>query len=178
LVAAYLRNPRLGDTISLRILNPSQSEWQSWNYEIPYGGEGLGPYWKWILPDDVRRGEWRIEANYLGVDYSQNFTVGVVTATEGDASLPTEFALHQNYPNPFDPDGLGTTIWIDLPERAVITLAVYGILGQEVLRLESGNVLAGRHQYEVNASTLPSGVYLYRLETPLFAQSRRMMLLK
>ena len=61
---------------------------------------------------------------------------------------------------------------------AHVTLAVYDILGHVVLRLESGTVPAGRHRYVVDGSTLPSGVYLYRLETSAFSQSRRMMLLK
>jgi len=55
-------------------------------------------------------------------------------------SVPTEFSLHQNYPNPFNPT---TTIQIDLPETAFVTLAVYDILGHVVLRLESGSVPAG-----------------------------------
>ena len=55
---------------------------------------------------------------------------------------------------------------------------MYDILGHVVLRLESGTVPAGRHRYAFDASMLPSGVYLYRLETPAFSQSRRMMLLK
>ena len=98
------------------------------------------------------------------------------TATDEDRSgIPTSYALHGNYPNPFNPT---TTIQIDLPETAIVTLAVYDVLGQEVLRLESGTVSAGRHRYTVDASRLPSGVYLYRLETPAFTQSRRMMLLK
>ena len=73
-------------------------------------------------------------------------TVG--TATEEDHSgIPTSYALHGNYPNPFNP---ATTIQIDLPEPADVRLAVYDVLGHEVLRLE----------------------------TPAFSQSRRMLLLK
>jgi hypothetical protein len=106
----------------------------------------------------------------------RSFTVAVGTAAETDrAGIPTSYALHANYPNPFNPT---TTIQIDLPETARVTLAVFSVLGQEVLRLESGSVPAGRHRYSVDASTLPSGVYLYRLETPEISRSRRMMLLK
>ena len=100
----------------------------------------------------------------------------ISTAAETDrAGIPTSYALHANYPNPFNPT---TTIQIDLPETAVVSLAVYDVLGQEVLRLESGSVSAGRHRYVVDASTLPSGVYLYRLETPAFVETKRMLLLK
>ena len=102
--------------------------------------------------------------------------MAVGTAAEDDrAGIPSSYALHANYPNPFNPT---TTIQTDLPETAFVTLAVYNVLGHEVLRLESGSVPAGRHRYSVDASTLRSGVYLYRLETPEFSQSRRMMLLK
>ena len=57
-------------------------------------------------------------------------------------------------------------------------LAVFDVLGHLVLRLESGVVRAGRHRYSVDAAGLPSGVYLYRLETSAFSESRRMLLLK
>ena len=94
----------------------------------------------------------------------RSFTVAVGTAAEDDrGGIPTSYALHANYPNPFNPT---TTIQIDLPETSVLTLAVYDLLGHVVLRLESGRVRAGRHRYSVDASGLPSGVYLYRLETP------------
>ncbi len=101
--------------------------------------------------------------------------MAVGTAVEGESTIPTSYALHANYPNPFNPT---TTIQIDLPEATHLTLAVFNVLGREVLRLESGVVRAGRHRYLVDAAGLPSGVYLYRLETPAFSQSRRMMLLK
>ena len=53
------------------------------------------------------------------------------------------------------------------------------MLGQEVVRLASGTMPAGRHNFTVDASRLlASGVYVYRLETPAFKQSKRMLLLK
>jgi hypothetical protein len=106
---------------------------------------------------------------------TRSFTVAVGTATEDQTDLPTAYALHANYPNPFNP---ATTIQIDVPETAHVTLAVYNVLGHEVLRLESGSVPPGRHRYVVEASSLPSGVYLYQIETAAFSQSRRMILLK
>jgi len=84
-------------------------------------------------------------------------------------------ALHENYPNPFNPS---TTIMIDVPEAGHIRLAVYDLLGHEVAELATGNVEAGRHSYSFDASGLPSGIYLYRLESAAFSQTRQMMLLK
>ena len=104
------------------------------------------------------------------------FIVAVGTATENDrAGVPTSYALHANYPNPFNPT---TTIQIDLPETAHVRLVVYDVLGHIVLRLEDGSVPAGRHRYLVDASTLPSGIYWYRLGAGAFSESRRMLLLK
>jgi len=97
------------------------------------------------------------------------------TAAEASDDLPSEYRLGENYPNPFNPT---TTIQIDLAETVQVSLALYDMLGQEVLRLESGTVAAGTHMYSVDASMLPSGTYLYRLETPGFSQTRRMTLLK
>jgi hypothetical protein len=59
-----------------------------------------------------------------------------------------------------------------------VTLAVYDLLGKEVIDLESGILPAGLHTYNVNATGLPSGVYVYRLETSSFSESRRMVVIK
>lgn len=90
-------------------------------------------------------------------------------------SIPTSYALHENYPNPFNPS---TTITVDVPEATFIRLAVYDLLGQEVMEIASGNVAAGSHSYTLDASGLSSGLYLYRIESAAFTQTKRMMLLK
>ncbi len=77
------------------------------------------------------------------------------------ASVPLTFALYQNYPNPFNPT---TSIQFDLPEQALVTLKVYNMLGQEVMTLLDNEFLSdGLQEYEVDATNLSSGVYLYRI---------------
>ena len=89
--------------------------------------------------------------------------------------VPDEYALYNNYPNPFNPS---TRIQYDLPVEGFVTLKVYNMVGQEVVTLVSDNVSAGRYEVEWNASGIASGVYLYRLEIGEFVHTRKLLLLK
>jgi len=96
-----------------------------------------------------------------GAASSLELTRGLVTDTEGEGSLPTEFALKGNYPNPFNPS---TTISFDLPETADVTVQVLDLLGREVMALPSRTMEAGSAKsVQINASSLSSGIYLYRV---------------
>ena len=77
-------------------------------------------------------------------------------------SNPLDFELEQNYPNPFNP---ATTISIGLPVKSDISLDVYNIVGEKVLTLYNGELEAGNYDYNVNASNLPSGIYVYVLNS-------------
>ncbi len=92
-----------------------------------------------------------------------------------EAPLPTEFALRSNYPNPFNPR---TTIAFDLPSRAEVKLVIYDVLGREVRVLVEGVREAGVHEAVFEANELPSGTYLYRLETLAGSFVQRMLLVK
>lgn len=81
----------------------------------------------------------------------------------------------KNYPNPFNPS---TTITYFLPEATDVTLTVYDRLGREVSVLVSGNQSEGTHSVEFNAESLPSGIYFYRIKTPLHTEVMKMMLAK
>jgi hypothetical protein len=77
-------------------------------------------------------------------------------------TMPTVFALNQNYPNPFNPS---TTIAFDIPEQSQVTLKIYDLLGKEVATLMNNEIAAaGNHTKQWNASTMPSGVYFYKLQ--------------
>ena len=91
------------------------------------------------------------------------------------SAVPTEYALHQNHPNPFNPE---TEIHFDLPERAYVELTVYNVSGQRVETLLATELSAGRHTYTWDARGQPSGVYVYTLRTPGHSESRKMMLAK
>jgi hypothetical protein len=105
---------------------------------------------------------------------------------KSEASVPTEFGLEANYPNPFNPT---TQISFGLPEASNVRLVVYNMIGQEVTTLAEGELEAGYHLVTWNANNnhgmaLPSGIYLYRFEaTSLssgreFKEVRKMVLMK
>ncbi len=91
---------------------------------------------------------------------------------ETAGELPSGFALLQNYPNPFNPS---TTIRYGLPTRSHVTLTVFNTLGQQVATLVEGEQEAGFHEAVFDASGLASGVYLYRLQTGDFVETKRLL---
>ncbi|MDZ4698380.1 MAG: T9SS type A sorting domain-containing protein [Rhodothermales bacterium] len=90
-------------------------------------------------------------------------------------TLPATFSVDGNYPNPFNPT---TSIRFSLPEAAQVRLSVFDMLGREVSVLVDGSIAAGQHTATFDAADLPSGMYLYRLETPAGALTSLMTLLK
>lgn len=83
--------------------------------------------------------------------------------------------LLQNYPNPFNPT---TTISFFLPETGDAQLEVFNLAGQRVATLVKGRMNAGMHEVRFDASSLSSGVYLYRLQAGGITQTRSMLLVK
>ncbi|MCX7797096.1 MAG: cohesin domain-containing protein [Melioribacter sp.] len=94
---------------------------------------------------------------------------------EEEAGVPKEYALMQNYPNPFNPV---TTIRFALPKESHVKLSVYNILGQEVATLVNGNMSAGYHRVEFDASRLNTGMYIYKIEAGEYVSMKKMMYVK
>jgi hypothetical protein len=104
-------------------------------------------------------------------DYSK-----VNVSNEIDNDVVTVYSLEQNYPNPFNPS---TNIRFNLPNAANVKLTVYNVLGQQVASLINGKTMtSGSHTVEFDASSLSSGMYIYRLEAGSFTSTKRMMLIK
>jgi hypothetical protein len=89
--------------------------------------------------------------------------------------MPTQYELSQNFPNPFNPS---TTIRFSLPTETRLKINIYNMLGQLLETLAEGNYEAGYHKVTFNASNLPSGAYIYRIESNEFTQVRKMILIK
>ena len=90
--------------------------------------------------------------------------------------IPTKFALHQNFPNPFNPT---TAITFDLPVTSKVTLKIFNILGQEIATLlDQVEFNAGEQTVHVDASKMTSGVYFYQLEAGSFVSVKKMVLVR
>ncbi len=104
--------------------------------------------------------------------FNNSQTVSVLSL---ESTLPTSYALEQNFPNPFNPT---TTIRFALPEAASVRLALYNAVGQEVMTLVQDVREAGLHEIVLDGSSLASGVYVYRLEAGRFADQKKLVLVK
>jgi len=118
----------------------------------------------------------RVDDGHGGTD-TQTYTlhvhpdVGVASETH----QVKEYALHQNYPNPFNPS---TIISYQIPKLSFVSLKVYDVLGNEIVTLVNEEKPAGGYDVEFDAIGLPSGIYLYRLQSGLFAETKKMLLMK
>ena len=94
--------------------------------------------------------------------------------------IPLEFALHDNYPNPFNPS---TQIRFDLPKMTSVSLNIYNMLGQKIKTFNMQNLPAGYQSITWNGindigEPVSAGVYLYQLQANEFMKTKKMILLK
>lgn len=94
---------------------------------------------------------------------------------ENAANTSNRFSLSQNYPNPFNPT---TVISYWIPAVSDVTLKVYDLLGREMKTLVRERQTAGSHHVTFNAGSLPSGVYLYRIQAGSYSKTMKLLLLK
>jgi hypothetical protein len=97
-----------------------------------------------------------------------------------EKSLPGNYYLEQNYPNPFNPS---TTIRYGIPAAAKVNLAIYNILGQKVITLVNSTKSAGHYSVAWNGlndegKMLPSGIYIYKLQSNSFSTYKKMFFIK
>lgn len=124
--------------------------------------------------------------NWFGLEVSETETVlqgefqdlGFIeplpVSTEPNGK-PQKFTLHQNYPNPFNPT---TNISFVLPASGAVSVKVYDVKGRHLQTLADRPMPAGEHTLTFDASSLPSGVYLYKIETQSGSLTKKMTLIK
>ncbi|HOJ18983.1 MAG TPA: T9SS type A sorting domain-containing protein [Ignavibacteriaceae bacterium] len=99
-----------------------------------------------------------------------------ISGSEESAVLNTsKYLLLQNYPNPFNPS---TLITYQLPQKALVSLKVFDILGKEVITLVAEEQSEGSHSVNFNAQNLSTGVYFYQLKAGDFVSTKKLVLIK
>ena len=152
-----------------------------YHYVADNGGGLQSSIWVVDLAPDGVTGLGNDASILNGGIYPVSFTEGArTTDVESEEAVPASTMLQQNYPNPFNPE---TKIGYRLQESGTVKVAVYDLLGREIAVLIDGEMSAGVHEIDWNAGSMPSGVYVYRLETTSTAggrhvESRRMLLMK
>jgi len=100
---------------------------------------------------------------------------GITAVVDESNQQPALFTLEQNYPNPFNPS---TTLSFVLGHSTLVSLKVYDMLGREIATLVNGVQDAGYKSVQFDASTLPSGVYTYRLTAGDFTSVKKLLLMR
>ncbi len=116
----------------------------------------------------------------IGVAVGENGTVLrnenlIASVSIISGNIPEKFNLSQNYPNPFNPE---TNIEFSVTREGNVKILVFDILGKEIAEVLDQNLIAGTYSTKFNAQDLPSGIYVYKLITQGFTESRKMMLIK
>ena len=88
---------------------------------------------------------------------------------------PDKFILNQNYPNPFNPS---TVLSYNLKTDAEVKLTVFNLVGQSVQVLVDGFQSTGYYEVNFDATNLPAGIYLYKLQVGEYSSVKRMTLVK
>ena len=98
-----------------------------------------------------------------------------MTVDADSPSLAPALVALQSYPNPFNPS---TTIKYEIPEKSIVIIKVYNLLGNEIATLINEEKNSGKHEIEFNATDLPSGTYFYQLQVSEFVETKKMILMK
>ena len=149
----------------------NEGKWDSIGFVEGHGNSNSPKEYS-FTDNDLFAGGSKFQYRLKQVDNDGSFEYSDVVEVE---KVPIQYELSQNYPNPFNPS---TTIRFSLPKQTQLKLNLYNILGELVETIIEGNYEVGNYKVTFNASNLPSGVYIYRIESSEFVQTKKMMLLK
>ena len=148
-------------------------KYASIDYEVDCSGITSGDYYLRLVTSV------NSDANYaLANIISDNTTLAKKNFNKVNftgSEIPITYELSNNFPNPFNPS---TTIRYQIPQDGIVTLKIYDILGSEVATLVNEEKVAGKYEVNFNATSLASGVYIYKIQAGGFISSKKMMLLK
>lgn len=110
-----------------------------------------------------------------------SFTDSTITGVPPEGGkVPSDFALHQNFPNPFNPE---TTIVFEIPQASFVEISIYNMLGQKIRTLISESLSEGTYPVKWDGKdnfqrVVPSGIYFYRMTAGNFSEVKRMVFMR
>jgi hypothetical protein len=130
---------------------------------LPVGDIKIHPIENFLAAGTYGRSMYKIDLNLL------------TNINDEQILVIKEFSLLQNYPNPFNPT---TTISWQSSIGSLQTLKIYDVLGNLITTLVDEYMPAGKHEINFDASSLSSGVYLYKLSSGKYSETKKMLVLK
>jgi 1,4-alpha-glucan branching enzyme len=180
-LSGYVKRLTIADsTMNVNIIGNFYVSQLNINPQFP----NLGRWYDYFTGDSIYVTNSQTEITLQPGEFHIYTTVKLPTPEEGILSdvnnsegyeLPSKYNLEQNYPNPFNPS---TTIRYSIIKPDVVRIKIYDILGREVKNLVNEFKQTGNYDVHFDASSLASGLYLYRIESGEFVQTKKMILLK
>ena len=149
----------------------NEEEWDSIGFVIGSGNSNSPKEYSYT-DKDLFVGGSKFQYRLKQVDNNGSFEYSDIVEVE---VAPNEYELSQNYPNPFNPS---TTIRFSLPKETLLKINVYNMIGELIETIAEGNYQAGYHKVTFIASNLPSGAYIYRMESSDFVKVKKLILIK
>ena len=143
------------------------------NYQVDCSGIEEGDYFLRLVTTVVGDASYNL-ANVQNDDPELEKRTYNQVSFKGN-EIPAVYELSQNFPNPFNPS---TTIKYQIPQDGLVILRIYDVLGAEVATLVNEERSVGRYDVNFNASSLASGVYIYRIQVNDFVDVKKMILLR
>ncbi len=147
------------------------TDWSVLGFVEGYGNSNSPKEYSFIDTEIYESGNYYYRLKQTDNDGTFEYS-NIETVTFG---VPVLYYLSQNYPNPSNPE---TRIDYTIPKQQNVSLRVYNMLGEMVTELVNEIKPAGTYTTTFDASNLPSGIYVYRLETESFSSNRKMTVLK
>jgi hypothetical protein len=127
------------------------------------------------LVDEFRVYNRRLDSTEIAATWNHTLPHTATGLSLQNNEMPSGYALEQNFPNPFNPS---TTIAYSIPKDGHVEMRIFDVIGRETATLVDRFQQAGKYRASFDASSLPSGVYIYRLMSSGFVATRRMVLVR
>ena len=154
-----------------RLSSLPEANWESIGFIEGHGNSNSPKYYHYTDKNIQRSGTYNYKLKQIDNDGSYEYS-NIINI---NVSIPDIYYLGQNFPNPFNPV---TKIDFSIAQKQMVTIRVYNSLGQNVAELLNEEKEAGKYSVTFDASILPSGIYIYTLQTADFVANRKMTLLK